>query len=46
MTVAHLKDWTALDEAGRHDAWQRCRSIAQNLQTDLAAFLEIFRQCR
>ena len=41
MTVAYLKDWTALDETGRHDAWQRCRSIAQSLQGDLAAFLEI-----
>jgi len=41
MTEARLKDWTALCEAGRRDAWQRCRSIAQCLQGRLSAFLEI-----
>lgn len=41
MRATHLKDWTALDDAGRRDAWRRCGAVARNLQSKLAAFLEI-----
>lgn len=45
MTATHFKDWTALSEADRQDAWRRCRAIAQSLQGDLAAFLDIAERC-